>query len=249
MNRKVSYKTHGALETPDRKREYNLRLFTEVAPRYDLINRILSFGRDAAWKKKLIGFLPVVPAPRCLDAACGTGDLAGLLLNRFPDAHITAVDLTPTMLDIARRRHRGAPIHFVQGDMGRLDIPDGHLDLLTGGYALRNAPDLNAFLLEIHRVLKPGGTAAFLDFSRPDSAWMAAFYFALLKFWGGLWGLLLHRDPHVYGYIAESLKRFPSRKNLHNILKRNGFILKRTRRCFAGAVEIIVVEKQDINHQ
>ena len=243
MNRKTSLKIGDALKTPDRKRAYNLRLFTEVAPRYDFINRVLSFGRDASWKEKLIAFLPAVSAPRCLDAACGTGDLARLLLNRFPDAHITAVDLTPTMLDIARRRHRGTSIHFVQGDMARLDIPDEHLDLLTGGYALRNAPDLNVFLLEIHRVLKPGGTAAFLDFSRPDSTWMAAIYFALLKFWGGFWGILLHRDPHVYGYIAESLERFPSRSDLHATFKRNGFILKRTRRFFAGVVEIIVMEK------
>lgn len=229
------------LDAPDRKRAYNERLFTEVAPRYDIITRLLSFGRDAAWKRAMVQWLPSRAAPVCVDIACGTGDLVGLLLERYPGAKVTGIDLTPAMLERARRRFPG--VAFVQGDMGRLAARDGSVDVMTGGYALRNAPDLEALFREVGRVLKPGGTAAFLDFSRPDGRRAAALEHALLKLWGGFWGLLLHSDPHVYGYIADSLAKFPARSELHRQLAADGLRLQRAATRFFGIIEILLAEK------
>lgn len=127
-------------------------------------------------------------APVCLDVACGTGDVARLLASRYPDGEIHGLDLTPAMIEIARRRDESGSIHFAVGDMGRLDFPDASADLITGSYAIRNAPDLDSTLAEFARVLRPGGCAAFLDFSKPAGCFRQAIQSHLLRLWGGFWG-------------------------------------------------------------
>lgn len=234
----------GALREPAGKRDYNRRLFTVVAPRYDRITRLLSFGRDAAWKRELVRRLPPGGAARCLDVACGTGDLALLLRERYPGAAVTGLDLTESMLALARRRAEGRNIEYLEGDMGRLPVGDGSVDILTGGYALRNAPDLPAFLREVVRALRPGGTAAFLDFSRPASPARAALHLAALRAWGGAWGLLFHGNPHVYGYLADSLRLFPSRTDLREVFREAGLEIREGATRFLGMVELLVARKR-----
>ena len=117
------------------------------------------------------------------------------------------------------------------------------MDIVTGGYALRNAPDLCVVLEEISRVLKPGGIAAFLDFSKPKNKILQALHVWILKIWGGLWGLLLHGNTHIHGYIAASLKNYPNRDQLQYLLTQHGFIILTTRRFFLGMTEIITVQK------
>lgn len=230
------------LDAPDRKRHFNERLFTEVAPRYDRITRALSFGRDQAWKDAMIRALPEVQPACCVDVACGTGDLTRRLHARYPAAEVIGVDLTAAMIERARRGP-GDGVSFEQGDMGRLRFEDGSVDVLTGGYALRNAPDLAAALAEWHRVLRPGGVLALLDFSKPANPWGAAASLVLLKFWGGLWGWALHRNPDVYGYIADSLARHPNRVVLRALLRKHGFTPHASRFCFAGFAEWIIARK------
>jgi demethylmenaquinone methyltransferase/2-methoxy-6-polyprenyl-1,4-benzoquinol methylase len=237
------------LGDPARKRALNERLFTTVAPRYDLVTRVLSFGRDGAWKRALIAALPDVGAPRCLDLACGTGDIAGLLARRYPDGAVEGIDLTEPMLVLARKRHACPPaerpghLRFSQQDMNALEAADGSVDVVTGGYALRNAPDLGRALQEVRRVLKPGGTAAFLDFSKPVSALGRRLQLAVLGFWGGLWGLLLHGDPGVYAYLAHSLARFPDRRAFRLQMEAAGFEVVLVRRFFLGIMELMVARK------
>jgi ubiquinone/menaquinone biosynthesis methyltransferase len=233
------------LDAPDRKRRFNERLFTEVAPRYDRITRMLSFGRDQAWKNAMIRALPDLHAARCVDVACGTGDLTRRLRARYPDAEVIGVDLTEAMIALAHR-DPAEGVLFEQGDMGRLRFEDGSVDVLTGGYALRNAPDLDAALAEWRRVLRPGGVLALLDFSKPANRGGAALSLALLKFWGGLWGWALHRNPDVYGYIADSLARYPDRAALRTLLKKHGFTPESARLCFAGFAEWIVARNTEL---
>lgn len=231
------------LQTPAAKRYYNTHLFAEVAPRYDFITRALSFGRDAAWKRDLIAALPGLEAPVCLDLACGTGDLTLALARRYPHGTIVGLDITADMLAIAVRRTAASQAGFVLQDMGLLGLGDGTVDVVTGGYALRNAPDLDQALSEIARVLKPGGLAAFLDFSKPaDAAWQRL-ECGLLRCWMNFWGLLVHRNAEVYGYIVESLKTFPDRRQFRERLARQGLAVKGSRRYFAGVMELVVVRR------
>jgi demethylmenaquinone methyltransferase/2-methoxy-6-polyprenyl-1,4-benzoquinol methylase len=231
------------LENAETKKHYNERLFCEVAPRYDFITRALSFGRDAAWKRTLVSLLPAHESPVCVDLACGTGDLTFLLASKYPAGNIVGLDITEPMLDIARDRNAHANVSFVNQDMRSIETPSESVDIVTGGYALRNAPDLGTVIDEISRVLKPGGIAAFLDFSKPEAKIPQSMEYWGLKTWTGLWGVLLHRNHEVYSYIAESLQRFPDREHLRNMFQREGFSIVDFRRFFGGIMELLVVQK------
>lgn len=243
MKRPGRLRIGGQLATPDGKRAFNERLFLEVAPKYDLITRVLSLGRDAAWKRNLLRDLPATAAPVCLDLACGTGDVVFMLAGRYPRGRVVGLDITSAMLERASRRGAAPHVSFVRQDMGQLGIATASVDIVTGSYALRNAPDLGVTLAEIRRVLKPGGTAAFLDFSKPAGAVWPRLEYGLLKGWMGLWGLLLHGNPDVYGYIAESLRGFPDRESLRGLLDRHGFQVVGSRRYFGGIMEALVLKR------
>jgi ubiquinone/menaquinone biosynthesis methyltransferase len=243
MSRKFTVRIGSSLESAAQKRVYNEQVFTEIAPRYDFITRGLSFWRDASWKRALIDWLPALAAPSCADLACGTGDLAFLLGEKYPDGTIVGLDITESMLEIARRRNARSTIRFMHGDMAALPLAGASVDVVTGGYALRNAPDLAVTLGEIHRILRPGGVAAFLDFSKPAGVTAQRVEYLVLKGWTGLWGILLHRNHEVYSYIAESLARFPDRTQLARQFGAHGFTLLRSRLNFFGITEIVLVQK------
>ena len=236
-------KTREILDSPDQKRRLNERIFTTIAPRYDGANRVLSFDLDRRWKRRLVEALPAWPAPTLADLACGTGDLTALLAARYPDGQVLGIDLTEAMLEIARRRCVAPNVKFARGDMGRTGLPAESVDGVAGGYALRNAADLREVLEEIRRILKPGGLAAFLDFSKPSNPFFRQIELSLLTFWTGFWGLLLFWNPRTYTYIAESLRSFPDRRQFAALLETFGLRTVRVRYFFWGVVEMRIVEK------
>ncbi len=243
MNERFVLKARDYLGTPERKREYNERHFAEAARHYDLVTRVMSLGRDRQWKRHLVAFLPGISSPRCADLACGTGDVAFLLARRYPGGTIVGLDISMPMLDIARRRNRHENLRFECGDLSALPFPDASFDVITGSYALRNAPDLRSALGEVRRVLRPGGTAAILDFSKPTVPFLQRFQYILLRGWCGFWGFLLHGTPEVHGYIANSLKDFPDRERLLEILQEEGLTVVLSRRYFLGITEILVLQR------
>ena len=127
--------------------------------------------------------------------------------------------------------------------MSDLAWPDGTFEAVTGGYALRYPPSLPTLLAEVYRVLKPGGRAAFLDFSKPASPLLQPPHLALLRAWGSLWGWLFHRNPDVYGMIAESLRPFPDRRRLRQLFREAGFRSVRTRLFLGGFTALVVARK------
>jgi ubiquinone/menaquinone biosynthesis methyltransferase len=241
VNGRFRLKAREWLDVPERKRIYNERHFDEAASRYDLATRMMSLGRDAAWKQALVAALPVLPSPVCVDLACGTGDVALLLAERYPGGVVTGVDLSAPMLAIARERNRFKNVRFERGDLCDLPFPDGSADIVTGSYALRNAPDLRKAVAEVHRVLSPGGVAAFLDFSNPERPLLRDLQYLLLRSWCGLWGLLLHGTPEVHGYVAESLREFPDRNRLREIFREQGLEMLADRRFFLGITGLVVL--------
>ena len=238
------------LSDPSAKREYNRKLFSPVAEVYPLVTRLLSFGRDAAWKRDLILRLPADGVARVLDLACGPGDLTFRLALRYPEAEIVGIDLSPAMLSRAALALDASPnelrrrISFFEEDMNQLPFDAASFDLITGGYALRNSPDLEKSLNEIFRMLKPGGRAAFLDFSRSRRRWISRVQTGLMNFWGRLWGRLLHRNPEVYGYIAESLKAFPDVAAFSRMLDQAGFELLLSRAYMFGMLRITMIRRR-----
>jgi demethylmenaquinone methyltransferase/2-methoxy-6-polyprenyl-1,4-benzoquinol methylase len=243
MSSRFNLDMHDYIHSTEGKRFFNRQMFGIIASRYDFITRALSFGRDTTWKNWLVKQLPDVKSPACLDIACGTGDITFRLAAKYPKGRITGIDITEQMLDLARSRCKYENITFALGDMCRLDFPDNSFDIVTASYALRNAPDLEIALKAIYRVLKPRATAAILDFSKPANRFLQKIEILLLKFWGGFWGILLHRNPQLYTYIAASLKQFPDSVALKKSITRLGFTNLHSRKHFLGFTETIIFQK------
>ena len=246
MSGRFRLKAREWLAVPERKRAYNELHFAEAAPRYDLATRAMSLGRDAAWKRFLVAALPSFSAPACVDLACGTGDVAFLLAQRYPGGTVAGVDISPPMLALARESNRYPNVRFEPGDMAALPFSGASADIVTGSYALRNAPDLRVALAEIRRILRPGGVAAILDFSRPERPFLRRLQYLLLRGWCGFWGALLHGTPEIHGYIAESLEGFPDRRRFLEILGEEGFAVTFSRRFFLGITELLVFRRDPL---
>lgn len=243
MNRTKKIRLSAILEDAVQKRDFNEWHFTRAAPYYDLVTRILSGGRDSGWKHFLIDLLPNLSNPTCIDLACGTGDLTFRLAERYPKGRIIGLDITKAMLDIAKKRNVNSSISFVQADMCPLQFSDGFADIITGSYALRNAPDLRMLVNELRRVLKPGAVAAFLEFSKGSSRIASFLEQIVLKGWGSFWGLVLHGDSRIHGYIAASLAGYPSRRILEKMFHESDLnLIKRQLFCL-GMVEVFVIQK------
>ncbi|MBN2114148.1 MAG: class I SAM-dependent methyltransferase [Acidimicrobiia bacterium] len=175
-------------------------MFARVARRYDAVNRILSLGRDGAWRRAAIAHLP---PGRVLDLGAGTG-----AANReFGTRRVVALDPSAPMLDLNPQRRR------VTGYGERLPFADGSFDAVFSAYVFRNVESVPETLAEIHRVLRRGGAAAVVDLSRPASAWKRALHRVGTALVLPLVGLLA-RSPREYWYLHRSLDRLPPPERL-----------------------------------
>src|SRR5690606_31326521 len=217
-----------------------------IADRYGLITRVLSYGQDQRWKRRLIEVAQLQPDDRVLDLACGTGDIAYLAAALA--RHVSGLDLTHRMLQLASARRIVAAtgndgpaspaVSFVTGDMLALPFPDGWFDVVTTGYGLRNVPDLPRTLGEIRRVLKPGGRLLSLDFNRPTNPSVRAAYLGYLTVVGSTLGLALHGDPDTYRYIPESIRLYPGAAGVASLMESAGFANVRVVRLLGGLMAI-----------
>ena len=216
-----------AFDTPDTKRRYVRQLFSTIADRYDLITVALSYGRDRYWKRYLVdhAFQVIRSTGRidALDLACGTGDIAFALSAR--SAAVVGLDITHRMVELAQAKQTAGQTEcrFLVGDMMALPFPDAHFDLVTAGYGLRNVPMLHGALLEIHRVLRPGGCLLSLDFDRPANGLVRTVYLGYLALVGSLLGTVLHGDPDTYRYIPASIRHYPGAVGVASLMQDVGF--------------------------
>ena len=242
-------KLQSAFTTPDHKRRYVRSLFATIADRYDFITVVLSYGRDRAWKRRLIRESRIQRGERVLDLACGTGDLA-FAASRC-GAVVTGLDITTRMVEIARAKGLKArsdgdwPIpSFLIGDMMALPFATASIDLVTTGYGLRNVPELASAIDEIVRVLRPHGRLLSLDFNLPRWAPLRAAYLGYLTGIGSALGWVLHRDPDTYRYIPESVRRYPGAHGVAAILRERGFEDVRIVPLFAGFMTLHIARRK-----
>lgn len=193
-------------------------LFAQVAPRYDLINDLQSFGLHRTWKRQVVKLAAVTPDDRALDVCCGTGDIAFALAR--DGAEVTGFDFSAAMLSVARNRQVEAPrgaalrLDFQQGDAQQLPFPDNTFDAVTVGYGLRNLPDWKRGLNEMHRVAKTGARLVVLDFGKPDNAAWRSMYFSYLRWFVPAFGKLFCGDSATHAYILESLLPYPAQRGV-----------------------------------
>ncbi|HLG16863.1 MAG TPA: ubiquinone/menaquinone biosynthesis methyltransferase [Blastocatellia bacterium] len=215
------------ISSKEKKQRYVNRMFQTIAPRYDFITAFLSYGMDRGWKRRLVEMAELSGDEAALDLACGTGDITFAIASRLKSGHAVGLDITSGMLEIAesKRRENGiSNTSFYRGDIMAIPFADESFDRVTGGYALRNVPDIAGALAEIHRVMKPGGRFLSLEFGHPQMKAYRWLYLKYLVVVGSALGLILHLDPDTYRYIPETLKLYPGQRGVREMMDRAGFV-------------------------
>lgn len=190
-------------------------MFDAIAPRYDMVNRLMTFGLDQSWRRDTIAALALPEGSLVLDVACGTGDLSRLARRR--SYRVIGADLSRGML---AANHSGAPL--LQADCSRLPFPDGAFDGLVCGYALRNFSDLAGALAETARVIRPGGRLAMLEVDAPASALLRTGYDVWFTRVVPLIGAVLS-DRDAYHYLPRSVAYLPPTPVLRRMLSEAGY--------------------------
>jgi len=217
-------------------------IFTRIAPRYDLMNRLMTGGQDVAWRRLVIARVRLAPGDRLLDLGTGTGDLAREALRQQPGCRVTAADFTLAMM-LAGQRRPGKRLDWSAADALNLPFAAASQDALVSGFLLRNVADLDQALHEQLRVLKSGGRWAALDTTRPRRSLLSPLiHFHMHKVIPLLGGLLTgQRD--AYTYLPESSEAFLRAEDLAAYLVAAGFVRVGFQRLNFGTVAIHWGEK------
>jgi len=219
-------------------------MFGALAPSYDLMNRVMTFGRYQYWRRFVVRRAALPPAARVLDLASGTGDIAFEIKRRHPDAAVTAADFAVNMLEVGKRRPGGAAIEWRACDAADLPFPDACFEAVTFGYLLRNVEDVARVLAEVRRVLVPGGRVVCLDTS-PPSGPLRPFLCAYLKYVLPFLGRLVARNPEAYTYLSASTLGFREPQRLAADFSDAGFVDVCYRRFMFGTIAVHWADKPD----
>jgi demethylmenaquinone methyltransferase/2-methoxy-6-polyprenyl-1,4-benzoquinol methylase len=210
-------------------------MFDTIAPRYDLVNRIMTFRLDVRWRRRTMRSLALAPGSRILDLACGTGDLCREAVSAgfLP----IGVDLSFGMLLAARTR-----VPLIHADVLRLPVPDGSVDGATCGFALRNLEDLPPFFAELARVLRPGGRIALLEVAQPPNPLMrlghSVYFGRVVPKIGGLLS-----DPAAYRYLPKSVAYLPPKEQMLDELGLAGFTSTRHEWLSGGIARLLTATR------
>lgn len=209
------------------KKEQVTQMFDAISGNYDGLNRVISFGIDVKWRKKVLKLVSEKNPETILDIATGTGDLA-ILMAKTNAKKIIGLDISEGMLDVGKKkiteRKLDHIIEMIIGDSEQMPFPDNHFDAITVSFGIRNFETLDKGLSEILRVLKPNGIFVILETSVPEKTPYKQGYAFYTKWILPLIGKLFSKDNVAYGYLSESASVFPYGEKLNNILRKIGFI-------------------------
>ncbi len=209
------------------KKEQVAQMFDTISGNYDGLNRVISFGIDVKWRKKVLKLVAAKKPETILDIATGTGDLA-ILMALTGAKEITGADISEGMMEVGRKKvadkNLSNRIKLVYGDSENLPFEDNYFDAITVAFGIRNFETLEKGLADILRVLKPGGIFVILETSVPTKFPYKQGYKLYSRFLLPLIGKLFSKDRSAYSYLSESASVFPHGENLNNILRKTGFI-------------------------
>jgi demethylmenaquinone methyltransferase/2-methoxy-6-polyprenyl-1,4-benzoquinol methylase len=203
------------------------QMFTSIAPRYDLLNHLLSFNVDRLWWRRAARTFRHIlarPGARVLDLCCGTGDMAFALLRaaRVSGPRILGADFSHAMLVRAAEKSRATPLAWLEADALRLPLADAQLDLVTSAFGFRNLADYGAGLREIFRVLRPGGETGILDFGEPRG-FIGKIYRVYFRRVLPAIGAMVSGVKGPYAYLPASVERFPAPEEMLERMREAGF--------------------------
>ncbi len=212
--------------TPDKSPARIASMFDAIAPRYDLLNHVLSAGMDRGWRNRAIDALGLTNRARVLDVCTGTGDLALAAVNRH-GASVVGIDFAAEMLRLGLVKVRAASlgdrIQLVRGDAARIPVGDATCDAATIGFGIRNVAEPERALAEIVRILKPGGRLAILEFGQPRIPGIRTLYAWYFRYMLPLVGRLISKHQSAYSYLPASVGTFPPPAEFARILAATGF--------------------------
>lgn len=208
------------------KKEEVAEMFNNISKRYDFLNHFLSLGIDKIWRRKAINQLKEINPQRLLDIATGTGDFALAALKLNPK-EIIGVDISEGMLNVGREKMKKKGVDNViqlhLGDSEALPFEDAFFDALTVGFGVRNYENLERGLTDMLRVLRPGGKAVILEFSKPKAFPVKQIFGFYSKFLIPFWGKLISKDKRAYTYLPESVAAFPEGSDFLTIMTKIGY--------------------------
>ena len=209
------------------KKEQIAQMFDTISENYDRLNRVISFGIDVKWRKKVLRIVTQSNPKTILDIATGTGDLA-ILMAQTKAPKIIGLDISAGMLEVGRKKiqdkNLSNTIEMVLADSEEMPFEDSYFDAITVAFGVRNFENLEKGLVEILRVLKPNGVFVILETSVPDKNPYKQGYTFYSKNILPIIGKLFSKDNVAYGYLSESAAAFPYGETLNNILRKIGFI-------------------------
>ena len=229
-------------------KEQSYAMFDTISPSYDRINRILSLGRDLAWRKKLKQYLPCFSSLNILDLATGTGDQIFTFLPVKKVKKVIGLDLSRQMLDLARKKleKKGEKNRWdlIHGDAQNLPFSEEQFEAVSISFGIRNMPDPKKALQEMLRVLKPKGRALILEFSLPQTPWVRKVHHFYLKSILPKVGGFLSKNPDSYEYLHQTITSFPYGKAFLDLMEEAGFYAPFQIPLNLGAVTLYVGEKE-----
>ena len=228
------------------------KIFTAVPDRYDLINRIFTWGQDEKWRSKTAALCLETKPVKILDLCCGTGDLAITLAQLAPSSTtVVGLDYSPPMLEKAKAKASKVELktglNFIHGDVGDLPFPDEYFDCIGISFAFRNLtyknPNTPRYLSEIVRVLKKGGRFVIVESSQPPNKLLRGMDHLYLRTFVRWMGTSLSRNKEAYNYLTNSASKFYTAEELSGLLVKAGFKTVTIHRLMFGATAIHVATK------
>ncbi len=228
------------------KKEQVAEMFDNIAPKYDRLNRTLAFNIDQRWRKKCVRVLQGIAPKEILDVATGTADLAIACLDLKPEK-VVGIDISEKMLAFGKEKIEklglNNKIELLYADSEALPFDDGSFDAVTCGFGIRNFSNLEKGLSEIARVIRPGGKASILEFSKPRNFIFKQIYYFYFFHVLPMIGRIVSGDNRAYTYLPESVKHFPDGDELAAILKQCGFNHVQCKKQLLGVCTIYIASK------
>lgn len=218
--------------------DYVRSMFDRIARRYDVMNRLMTFGRDRAWRKFVVKEAALPPGGCLLDVATGTGDIMFQAQQRDPQVRAVGADFAEQMMRTGQRRPGGSRFGWCRADALNLPFRDSAFDAVTSGYLMRNAIDVERAFREQMRVVRPGGRVVCLDTSPPPRNLLRPFILIHLKYMIPLLGRIVTGDRSAYNYLPESTQAFKTPDELAEIMRNAGLREVRYRRFMFGTMAV-----------
>ncbi len=238
------------LPSKSQKERYVREMFNGIAKKYDLMNTLMTFGKDRSWRKYAIHRARITAGMNVLDVCCGTAEFTLEIARTVgPSGHVTGLDFSEQMLAVGKEKMKASDcqnrITLTQGNAMELPFPDNSFDAATVGWGLRNVPDIDKALQEMHRVVRPGGWIVSLDMAKPSAPIFKQVYWLYFNWLVPAMGKVTAKRKSAYQYLHDSSLEFDSQQQLRQRFAENGLVNTSFHNLMGGVVAVVEGQKKN----